>query len=123
MNETKSVYKCNKCGVGTSNSQCEYCEECGERDWTRLVTDGGISVGSYDDLAPSEPQPIDKNPKVDCQGKNCSNKLNWKEWQNIYDNITPETVLRCNECIANLIEQARIERKKEQNNSLNNWAR
>jgi hypothetical protein len=121
MNKTKPVFKCNQCGVGSSNDQNICCDECGKQDWKKLVTDGGISVGSYDDLTPSKPQPVDRNPKVGCEGENCDNELNWDEWQEIYSEITPETTLRCNECIGKLIEQARIERKKERNNTLDNW--
>ena len=87
----------------------------------KLIADGGISIGTFDDIMQPNEQPIDRNPRIECHVKACKNEPTWNEWKGIYDEITPETKMQCNECIGVLQEKARVEWRREQNKQLTEW--
>lgn len=76
----------------------------------------GISVGSYEDLEPEGPQPVDRNPLVDCHG-DCGERYQWKQWQEWYD-FTPETAFVCPDCRE---RRDRRHRRRENNQRLSGF--
>jgi len=70
----------------------------------------------------SKPNPIDRNPHVQCHVDGCTNDQKWDKWQSQYTEITPKTTFRCPECWGDLIEQARIDKKRSENVNIEEYA-
>jgi len=91
---------------------------------TRLAADGGLSIGTFEDLQGRRPQPIDRNPSIDCNG--CAASFNWQDyWKPRYvdddGNRTEdphEASFLCDDCYAEREQQAR---RRANNYQLTNW--
>ncbi|WP_066418979.1 hypothetical protein [Halorubrum aethiopicum] len=85
-----------------------------------LLTDGGMAVGSYDDLQPEPEQPIDRNPSMPCEI--CGESFTWLDyWKDRIldgDGDPSEASFWCDDCEAE-IETTR--RRLSNNASLDEW--
>jgi len=83
-------------------------------------TDGGVAVGSYDDLQPEPEQPIDRNPSVAC--RICGESHGWMDyWKSRVtgrERDPRDVPVECDDCRA---EIERIRRRLSKNASLDQW--
>lgn len=76
-----------------------------------------LSIGSYHDLEPSQPQPIDRNPSIDCP--KCGESHNYQDyWEPRYvdgkDWNPAEVCWLCDECLERMYAKYdRVRRGRE----------
>lgn len=91
-----------------------------EDRFKKPMTDGGIAVGSYEDLGPREDQPVDRNPSLSCRicGESYKWQDYWKERILSQDADPREVPLWCDECEEEIEELRRL---RSENADLSEW--
>jgi len=78
-----------------------------------------ISIGTFDDLQPDRPQPIDRNPSLPCE--RCGNSYNWQDyWKDRFSK--PDGVFWCDSCWGEFIEEAWYDRHERDHKTFGEWS-
>lgn len=85
-----------------------------------LRADGGVSIGTYDDLRGGGERPIDRNPSFPCEI--CGESFNWQDyWKDRLlggDGDPREASMWCDECET---EIQTLRRRLSDNATLSEW--